>query len=52
MAARKKKGTKIIKIRVPSDYEPCGYCGFDHSYEYAQALAWHKKNDPRGLIYK
>lgn len=24
-----------------SDYEACGDCGFDHSYEYAEAKQWH-----------
>lgn len=24
-----------------SDYEACGDCGFDHSYEYEQAYQWH-----------
>jgi len=27
--------------RVPSDYEPCGECGFDHSYEQNEAANWH-----------
>jgi hypothetical protein len=26
---------------LPSDYEPCGECGFDHSYEQADAIAAH-----------
>lgn len=30
---------------LPSDYEPCGQCGFDHSYEYPQAHDWHTEND-------
>ena len=29
---------------LPKDYEPCGDCGFDHSYEYSEAYAWHKAN--------
>jgi hypothetical protein len=28
----------------PSDYEPCGYCGFDHEYEYAEAHKWHSEH--------
>lgn len=31
-------------VKLPDDYESCGYCGFDHSYEYAAAEAWHKAN--------
>ena len=27
----------------PSDYEPCGQCGFDHAYEPGGATAWHIK---------
>ncbi len=27
-----------------SDYEPCGECGFDHSYEQQEAHNWHSKN--------
>lgn len=26
------------------DYEPCGDCGFDHSYEQQEAYDWHKKH--------
>ena len=29
---------------LPIDYEPCGECGFDHSYEPAQAAQWHSEN--------
>lgn len=41
-----------IPIEVDSDpwfhdYEPCGDCGFDHAYEYADAIAWHKRDDPK-----
>ena len=32
---------KYKPANMPSDYEPCGDCGFDHSYEYEQAYAWH-----------
>lgn len=34
------------------DYEPCGYCDFDHTYEYEQAAAWHQENDPTNSIYE
>ena len=27
---------------LPSDYEPCGECGYDHAYEPEQAFAHHK----------
>lgn len=33
------------------DYEQCGYCGFDHSYELEQAYKWHKENDPNNELY-
>lgn len=26
---------------LPDDYEPCGECGYDHSYEYVPASYWH-----------
>lgn len=26
---------------LPEDYEPCGYCGYDHAYEYEEAYLWH-----------
>lgn len=26
---------------LPSDYEQCGECGFDHEYEYSYAYNWH-----------
>ncbi len=32
------------KVELPSDYEPCGECGWDHEYEPAMAVAWHKEN--------
>lgn len=25
----------------PEDYEPCGECGYDHEYEYAEARRAH-----------
>ena len=37
---------------VVSDYEPCGYCGYDHAYEPEEAYAWHTKNDPEGELYE
>lgn len=27
------------------DYEICGYCGFDHSYEYTEAHKWHTNQE-------
>lgn len=29
---------------LPSDYEECGDCGYDHDYEYEAAAAWHQAN--------
>lgn len=29
---------------LPDDYEPCGDCGYDHSYEYTEAQKWHRNN--------
>jgi hypothetical protein len=26
------------------DYEECGYCGFDHSYDYEAAAKWHMEH--------
>lgn len=34
-------------IILPIDYEPCGQCGFDHSYEQEEAIRWHRANDLR-----
>lgn len=34
------------------DFEECGYCGFDHSYESEAAVKWHKTNDPENRLYK
>jgi len=31
-----------------ADYEPCGDCGFDHSYEQAEAVAWHREHSDLG----
>lgn len=31
---------------LPDDYETCGQCGFDHSYEQREAEAWHSKHEP------
>lgn len=30
---------------MPTDYEPCGDCGFDHAYEQAEAVEAHRKLD-------
>ena len=40
--ARRAKKRKTPPL--PSDYEACGDCGFDHGYEYEQAAAWHQKH--------
>lgn len=29
---------------LPVDYEACGLCGFDHSYEYEEAADWHGRD--------
>lgn len=29
----------------PADYEECGVCGFDHSYEHQEASDWHRYNN-------
>lgn len=34
-------------VIYPSDYEPCGECGYDHGYEYEEAHKWHSANDER-----
>lgn len=34
------------------DYEQCGHCNFDHSYEPEEANQWHSENDPSGDLYK
>lgn len=36
-----------ILYPMPPDYEPCGDCGHNHSYEYEQAFKWHKENQKR-----
>ena len=36
--------TLAEKTPFPSDYEPCGECGYDHSYEYGPAHKWHMGN--------
>jgi len=28
---------------LPNDYESCGECGYDHSYEYEEAHTIHMK---------
>lgn len=30
-----------VRPEFPSDYEPCGDCGFDHAYEQGDAHEWH-----------
>jgi hypothetical protein len=30
---------------LPSDYEACGDCGYDHGYEYEEAVKAHKRYD-------
>lgn len=32
---------------LPSDYNRCGKCGYDHEYDYSAALHWHDENDDR-----
>lgn len=38
------KCERIVREFLPADYEQCGDCGFDHSYEYESAHAWHANN--------
>ncbi len=45
------KRDKEHGLKVECDYEPCGYCGFDHSYEYEDASRWHREYDPEQRIY-
>jgi uncharacterized membrane protein YgaE (UPF0421/DUF939 family) len=40
----KTKFLRAISQELPSDYEPCGECNFDHSYEYEEAHKWHKEH--------
>lgn len=35
-------------LGLPEDYEPCGYCGFDHEYESGPANVWHKEHPGEG----
>lgn len=35
---------------MPSDYEPCGECGFDHEYEYEEAYRAHTEEMERGNV--
>ena len=30
---------------LPADYEPCGECGFDHSYEQEEAVKSHAAHE-------
>ena len=42
----------LVSMYVPEDYEACGECGFDHSYEWQEAHNWHKTHDPNNELYK
>jgi hypothetical protein len=42
-AAELLTGVKVA--RLPSDYEACGDCGFDHDYEPSESTTWHKVQD-------
>lgn len=33
---------------LPEDYEPCGYCGFDHEYEPNESHSWHAEHPGQG----
>lgn len=37
---------------LPDDYEECGDCGFDHSYEYPHAHKWHIENPCSYCVYE
>jgi len=41
--------SELITAPVPADYEACGECGFDHSYEQTEALAAHSKLTPQSV---
>lgn len=32
-------------LKLPDDYEACGDCGYDHSYEYNEARIWHNERN-------
>lgn len=51
LTANKKTFIKKAKLDLPDDYEPCGYCGFDHGYDYESAVKWHNMHDPENTIY-
>ena len=36
------------KANLPSDYEPCGECGYDHGYEPVEAYAEHQRLEDTG----
>lgn len=36
--------------QLPSDYETCGDCGYDHAYEPREAYKWHKEHDVDEVI--
>lgn len=37
---------------MPADFETCGDCGFDHSYEPEESARWHEENDPDFSSYR
>lgn len=37
----------IFESDRPSDYETCGECGFDHSYEYEAAYRIHNSQEKK-----
>lgn len=34
------------RIPIPSDYESCGECGFDHCYEWLESYNAHHPDNP------
>lgn len=45
-----KKEENHMSIVKPSDYEECGYCGFDHEYEALEADQWHAEHPGEGMM--
>jgi hypothetical protein len=35
---------------LPPDYQVCGECCFDHSYEYVEAFNWHQQDGSQRSI--
>jgi hypothetical protein len=35
---------RAVSQDLPSDYESCGECNFDHTYEPAESHKWHKEH--------